>query len=56
MKKIVVTSDWHTDQITHGVRRFAEIEADPDTVHVNQRVTVAWEDHPGLSVPIFRPE
>jgi len=25
-------------------------------VHVDQRVTVSWEDHPSLSVPIFRPE
>ncbi len=42
--------------LDEGFRMLAEIEADPDTVHVNQRVTVAWEDHPGLSVPIFRPE
>jgi len=24
-------------------------------VHVNQRVTVTWEDHAGLSVPLFVP-
>jgi hypothetical protein len=42
--------------LDEGFRMLAEIEADPDTVHVNQRVAVAWEDHPGLSVPIFRPE
>jgi hypothetical protein len=23
---------------------------------VNQRVAVGWEDHAGLSVPVFRPD
>jgi uncharacterized protein len=42
--------------LDEGFRMLAEIEADPGAVHVNQRVTVGWEDHPGLSVPIFRPD
>jgi uncharacterized protein len=47
--------------LDEGFRMLAEIDADPDTVHVDQRVTVGWEDHPGedhpgLSVPVFRPE
>jgi uncharacterized OB-fold protein len=42
--------------LDEGFRMLAEIDADPDTVHVDQRVTVGWEDHPGLSVPLFRPE
>jgi uncharacterized protein len=42
--------------LDEGFRMLAEIDADPDVVHVNQRVAVTWEDHPGLSVPLFRPE
>ena len=42
--------------LDEGFRMLAEIDADPEAVHVNQRVAVAWEDHPGLSVPVFRPE
>jgi hypothetical protein len=47
--------------LDEGFRMLAEIDADPDTVHVDQRVTVGWEDHPGedhpgLSIPVFRPE
>jgi uncharacterized OB-fold protein len=41
--------------LDEGFRMLAEIAADPDTVHINQRVTVTWEDHQGLSVPIFVP-
>jgi uncharacterized protein len=42
--------------LDEGFRMLAEIAASPDAVHVNQRVTVTWEDHPNLSVPLFRPE
>ena len=41
--------------ITSALKMMAEITAEPDAVRVDQRVTVAWEDHPGLSVPVFRP-
>jgi hypothetical protein len=34
----------------------AEIKAAPDAVRVDQRVAVGWEDHDGLSVPVFGPE
>jgi hypothetical protein len=34
----------------------AEIAADPETLRVNQRVAVTWEDHADLSVPIFEPQ
>jgi hypothetical protein len=33
----------------------AEIAVDPASVHVDQRVSVTWEDHSGLSVPLFVP-
>jgi uncharacterized protein len=42
--------------LDEGFRMMAEIAADPDSVRVDQRVTVGWEDHAGLSVPVFRPE
>jgi uncharacterized protein len=42
--------------LDEGFRMVAGIEAAPDEVHVNLRVAVSWEDHPGLSVPLFRPE
>ena len=42
--------------LDEGFRMMAEIAAEPDAVRVDQRVTVSWEDHPGLSVPVFRPE
>lgn len=41
--------------LDEGFRMLAEIAADPEAVHVDQRVTVTWEDHPGLSVPRFVP-
>ena len=41
--------------LDEGFRMMAEIVADPDSVRVDQRVTVSWEDHPTLSVPVFRP-
>lgn len=42
--------------LDEGFRMIAEIDADPGEVHVDQRVAVGWEDHPRLSVPVFRPE
>ncbi|HTW02524.1 MAG TPA: Zn-ribbon domain-containing OB-fold protein [Streptosporangiaceae bacterium] len=41
--------------LDEGFRMLAEIAADPDSVHVDQRVTLTWEDHSGLSVPLFVP-
>jgi hypothetical protein len=32
----------------------AEIDAPPDAIGVGQRVTVGWEDHAELAVPVFR--
>lgn len=42
--------------LDEGFRLVAEIDAPPGMVQVNQRVAVTWEDHPGLSVPLFRPD
>lgn len=42
--------------LDEGFRMVAEVQAPPDAVEVDQRVTVTWEDHPGLSVPLFRPD
>lgn len=42
--------------LDEGFRMMAEIAADPETLQVNQRVTVTWEDHADLSVPIFEPQ
>ncbi len=42
--------------LDEGFRMLAEIAAEPDAVRVDQRVTVGWEDHPGLSIPVFRPQ
>ena len=41
--------------LDEGFRMIAEIAADPESVHVNQRVAVTWEDHQDLSVPLFIP-
>jgi uncharacterized OB-fold protein len=44
--------------LDEGFRMLTEIAADPDTVHVGQRVQLDWEDHDGdplVAVPIFRP-
>lgn len=41
--------------LDEGFRMIAEIQAGPDGLHVNQSVALDWEDHPGLSVPVFRP-
>jgi len=42
--------------LDEGFRMLAEIAADPETLQVNQRVGVTWEDHADLSVPIFEPQ
>lgn len=41
--------------LDEGFRLLAEIDAAPGTVQVGQRVTVGWEDHADLAVPVFRP-
>jgi uncharacterized protein len=41
--------------LDEGFRMLAEIDADPDTVQVGQRVTAGWDDHDELAVPVFRP-
>jgi hypothetical protein len=41
--------------LDEGFRMLAEIDADPDTVQVGHRVTVGWEDHDELAVPVFHP-
>lgn len=40
--------------LDEGFRLMAEIDAPPDAIAVGQRVTVAWEDHAELAVPVFR--
>ena len=42
--------------LDEGFRMLAEIAADPEALQVDQRVTVTWEDHADLSVPIFEPQ
>ena len=41
--------------LDEGFRLLAEIDTAPDTIRVGQRVTVGWEDHAELAVPVFRP-
>jgi hypothetical protein len=41
--------------LDEGFRLLAEIDAGPEAVLVGQRVTVTWEDHADLAVPVFRP-
>jgi uncharacterized protein len=41
--------------LDEGFRLLAEIDAPPDDVRVGQRVTVSWEDHAELAIPVFRP-
>jgi hypothetical protein len=41
--------------LDEGFRLMAEIDAPPDAIRVGQRVTVGWEDHADLAVPVFRP-
>jgi uncharacterized OB-fold protein len=40
--------------LDEGFRMLAEVAADPDTVHVGQRVSVDWEDYDEVAVPVFR--
>jgi uncharacterized OB-fold protein len=40
--------------LDEGVRILTEIRADLETVHIGARVSVEWEDHDELSVPVFR--
>jgi uncharacterized protein len=42
--------------LDEGFRMLAEIAAGPDAVRVDQRVTVTWEDHGDLSIPVFEPQ
>jgi hypothetical protein len=41
--------------LDEGFRLLAEIDAAPDAVQIGQRVTVGWEDHAELAIPVFRP-
>lgn len=41
--------------LDEGFRMMAEIDAEPGSVEVGQRVTVSWEDHDELAIPVFRP-
>jgi uncharacterized OB-fold protein len=41
--------------LDEGFRLLAEVDADPDAVHVGMRVEVGWEDHGETAVPVFRP-
>lgn len=40
--------------LDEGFRLLAEIDVPPDAIGVGQRVTVGWEDHAELAVPVFR--
>jgi uncharacterized protein len=40
--------------LDEGFRLMAQIDAPPEAIGVGQRVTVAWEDHAELAVPVFR--
>ena len=41
--------------LDEGFRILAEVVADPESVRIGQPVTVEWEDHEQLRIPIFRP-
>jgi uncharacterized protein len=41
--------------LDEGFRLMAEIDAPPDAIEVGQRVSVGWEDHADLAIPVFRP-
>jgi uncharacterized OB-fold protein len=41
--------------LDEGFRILSEVDTDPDGVRIGQRVLLAWEDHDGAAVPIFRP-
>ena len=40
--------------LDEGFRLMAEIDVPAEKVEVGQRVTVGWEDHADLAVPVFR--
>jgi hypothetical protein len=42
--------------LDEGFRILTEVAADPDRVAIGQRVTLCWEDHETISVPMFRPD
>ncbi|HKF78612.1 MAG TPA: Zn-ribbon domain-containing OB-fold protein [Candidatus Dormibacteraeota bacterium] len=43
--------------VDEGFRLLSEITgAAPEEVHVGQRVTLTWEDHEEVRVPLFRPD
>jgi uncharacterized OB-fold protein len=42
--------------LDEGFRMLAEVEADPATVGIGQRVEVRWEDGGDVRVPVFVPE
>jgi uncharacterized OB-fold protein len=43
--------------MAEGFRLLAEVDTDPETVHIGQRVRVGWEDHEvgddRLAIPVF---
>jgi hypothetical protein len=41
--------------LAEGSQLLTEIDAEPGTLRVGQRVALYLEDHYGASVPIFRP-
>ncbi|OLT05058.1 hypothetical protein BJF90_20620 [Pseudonocardia sp. CNS-004] len=41
--------------LDEGFRMLAEVDAEPDAVHVGMRVEVGWEDHDETAIPVFRP-
>jgi uncharacterized OB-fold protein len=45
--------------LDEGFRLMAEVDADPETIHIGQRVRVGWEDHEvdgeRLAIPVFTP-
>ncbi|RAY15596.1 hypothetical protein DPM19_07325 [Actinomadura craniellae] len=42
--------------LDEGFRMLAQVDADPEAIRVGMRVRVGWEDHDGLSVPVFVPD
>lgn len=40
--------------LAEGFRMLAEIDAEPGSVRVGQEVTVGWEDHDQVAIPVFR--
>lgn len=40
--------------LDEGFRMLAEIDGPPDGVRIGQRVSVGWEDHAEVAIPVFR--